>query len=481
MSAKEYKNYIGGEWLAPASGEYSELRDPGDQSSVLGRFPRGNKEETVLAIQAAHDAAPDWARTPPSTRASILMKFASLLEEHTDEVAEILTREEGKILSEAKGEVGRAVAETRFMAGEVFRTGGQGYPSEKPGGEVIRRRVPIGPVGIITPWNFPVVSPVRKISPALAYGDTVVFKPATLTPWTALRLTELYEEAGVPAGVLNTVCGSGREVGDTIVSSPLIRGITFTGSTGVGRAILAKSADTLTKVQLEMGGKNAALVFDADDLDIAAKEIVAAAYSSSGQRCTAISRVVVSDAEHDELVRKMKELAGAIRVGYGMDDSVQMGPLVSQEQIETSERYVKQAVADGATVVCGGERIESDKDGFYYAPTIVDDVKRDTALAREEVFGPVLAVLRASSFEEGVAICNDTPYGLAGCVFTRYLARAREFADQVVTGMVHINHGTASQPHVPFGGAKESGFGSFSIGPSAQDFYLGDKIVYYAG
>ncbi len=478
---KEYRNFIGGQWVAPESGSTIDIRDPGDQSVLLGRFPGGGKADAERAIAAAVESAAGWARTPLSIRAAILTKFADLLEAQSEDVATILTREEGKILSESRGEVARAVAETRFMAGEVFRTTGEHFPSEKPGGEVIRRRVPLGPVGVITPWNFPVVSPVRKISPALAYGDTVVFKPASLTPWTALRLTELYEEAGVPAGVLNTVIGSGREVGDTIVGSPLIRGITFTGSTGVGRLIFANSARTLTKVQLEMGGKNAALVYDAEDLEVAAREIVSAAYSSTGQRCTAISRVVVSDEEHDELVERIKELAEQVIVGYGLDTEVQMGPLVSREQLETSERYVEQAVRDGARVVCGGSRVDVGRDGFYYAATVMDAVAPESALAREEVFGPVLAVLRASSFEEGTHICNATAYGLAACVFTKSLARARGFVAEVDSGMVHVNHGTASQPHIPFGGSKESGYGSFSIGPTAQDFYLADKIVYYPG
>jgi alpha-ketoglutaric semialdehyde dehydrogenase len=475
---KEYKNYINGEWVAPESGEYFEIRDPGDHSSILGRFPLGSRNEAGRAVEAAEAAAEQWARVPPSRRAEILTTFARLLEEQTDDIAEILTREEGKIISESRGEIGRAVAETRFMAGEACRTTGDRFPSERPGGEVIRRRLPLGPIGVITPWNFPVVSPVRKISPALAYGNTVVFKPASLTPWTAIRLTELYEAAGVPKGVLNTVIGSGREVGDAIVNSPGIRGVTFTGSTTVGKLILAQSAKYLTRVQLEMGGKNAALVYEAEDLDVAAKEIVSAAYASSGQRCTAISRVVVSDAEHGALLERIQALVEKITVGYGMDEKSGMGPLVSEEQIVTSEQAVEQAVADGAKVVCGGRRVTIDRDGYYYAPTVIADVSPESALAREEVFGPVLAVLRASSFEKGVEICNATQYGLAGCVFTRYLDKARIFADQIVTGMVHINHGTASQPHVPFGGSKASGHGAFSIGPTAQDFYLTDKVVY---
>lgn len=476
--SQEYGNYIGGRWIVPASGEYSDNTNPADPAEVLGRFASSTETDAAEAVKAARDSFPSWAETPGPERGKILFRFADLLEENEDELARTLTREEGKILRESLGEVRRAAVETRFMAGEASRITGEHFGSEKPGVEVFRRLESIGPVAVITPWNFPVVTPVRKISPALAYGNTVVFKPATLTPWSAVKLIELYEKAGVPPGVLNLITGRGAVTGDVICSAPEIRGITFTGSTGIGRRIYRMSAETFAKVQLEMGGKNPALVFDAEDLEEAAAQIVAAAFASAGQRCTAISRVIVSRAEHDSLVAALEKRIRDITLGDPLDEATGIGPLSSASQVETAEEYVGIARAEGADVVVGGERGNGPKSGYYYIPTLVTGVKRTSRLALEEIFGPVLSVLTAESFEEGLEICNDPVYGLAGCVFTRELRRARQFMRGMKSGMVHVNHGTASEAHVPFGGVKDSGYGAYSIGPTAKEFYMNDKVVY---
>jgi aldehyde dehydrogenase (NAD+) len=475
---ENFKNFINGSWVEPESGKYSENINPANTDEILGMFPLSNRSDVDKAVKAAQEAFKSWSQVPGPERGRILYRFADLLEAAADEVAEILTKEEGKIFGEAKGEVMRAVVETRYMAGEASRLNGEHYPSSDASVDVVRRRIPLGPVGVITPWNFPVVSPVRKISPALACGDTVVFKPATATPWTGLKLTELYAQAGVPAGVINTICGAGSAVGSAIAEAKEIRGITFTGSTGVGRSLNRACAEDFKKIQLEMGGKNPALVFNAEDLDVVASQIVSAAFGSSGQRCTAVSRVIVSESEHDALVEKMVDLLKEWSVGDGMDSSVKMGPLVSQDQIDTMERFMEIAREEQLEVVIGGAQVESKNSGFYFAPTLVTGVTKDSPLAKEEIFGPILSVLKVNSFEEGMQLCNDTPYGLGSCVFTKTIQQAKQFAQKVEAGMIHINHGTASQPHVPFGGVKESGFGAYSIGPTAREFYMIEKVVY---
>ncbi len=477
---KHYENFIGGRWRAPETGRYAPDINPGNVDEHLGMFASSTAADVAAAVDAARDSFPAWSERPGPERGKILYRFAELLAEHETELAIALSREEGKILVEARGEVSRAVAETRFMAGEASRLTGEHYSSERPGVEIMRRRVPLGPVAVITPWNFPIVTPVRKISPALAYGDTVVFKPATLTPLSAVKLVELYEEAGVPPGVVNLVTGPGSAIGNALSNAPDIRGVTFTGSTSIGKRIYAASIERLSRVQLEMGGKNPALVYGAEDIDGAAKQIVAAAFAGSGQRCTAISRVIVSRREHDPLVEAMRRQIAALRVGDALDESTTMGPLVSRNRVETVERYVNLGRKEKATVVIGGERADGPHEGWYFRPTLITGVARDSPLAQEEIFGPVLSVLTVDSFEEGLDICNDSAYGLAGCVFTRDVARAKRFISVMDSGMIHVNHGTASQAHVPFGGVKESGFGAYSIGPTAREFYMTEKVVYLA-
>jgi len=476
---RDFKNFVGGAWVEPQTRKYEDNINPADTNEVLGRFPASGEEDVQAAIAAARDAFPAWSDVPGSERGKVLYRFADLLEQTADELAEILTKEEGKLLSESKtSEVLRAVEETRFMAGEASRLFGDHYASDDTGVDVVRKRVPLGPVGVITPWNFPVVLPVRKISPAIAYGDTVVFKPATLTPWTGLRLTELYQEAGIPEGVLNTVCGRGSIVGNAIARSEDIEGISFTGSTTIGRGLFETCASSLTKIQLEMGGKNPALVYGAKTLEDAAAKIVHSAFASSGQRCTAISRVLVSRDEHDELLVHMEKRVEDIRVGNGMDPSVGMGPLVSRDQLDTVEHYMKIARDEGAAIRAGGERVEAGTPGYYFAPTLLDGVSPESPLAKEEIFGPILSVLTVDSFEEGLRLCNDTAYGLAASVFTGSLEKAKRFSESVEAGMIHVNQGTVSQPHVPFGGLKQSGFGAYSIGPTSIDFYMNDKVVF---
>jgi aldehyde dehydrogenase (NAD+) len=366
------------------------------------------------------------------------------------------------------------------MAGEASRPIGQTFPSERAGYTCQTIREPIGVVATICPWNFPVVTPVRKIAPALAYGNTVVHKPASLTPWTSVHLMRLFEKAGVPPGVVNLICGAGSTVGDGLVSNAGVRGISFTGSSDIGTRIYETAARRLAGVQLELGGKNPAIVIDYDDLDGAATEIVSAAFLCSGQRCTALSRVIVGATQADALVQRLLECIGRIRVGDGMLETTTMGPVISLAQLRTVDGYVQRGIASGCKLLCGGKALSSDpeSEGYYFAPTLFDEVAPDSPLAREEMFGPVLPVIRVPDTETAVRVANDTRYGLAAAVFTSRMSLAHEFARRLETGMVHINHGTASHAHVPFGGRKDSGQGAFSIGPTAQDFYTTVKTVY---
>jgi acyl-CoA reductase-like NAD-dependent aldehyde dehydrogenase len=376
--------------------------------------------------------------------------------------------------------VGRAAAEARFMAGEASRAGGHTFPSERAGVSCHTIAEPVGVVAAICPWNFPVVTPVRKIAPALAFGNAVVLKPSSLTPWSAVFLMELLVKAGLPRGVANLVTGRGSVVGNALIRDPRVSGITFTGSTDVGRHIYEEAARRLSRVQLELGGKNPAVVIECEDLDGAAREIVAAAFLCSGQRCTAISRVVAVESQANALVERLLAHVSRIKVGDGLDPATTMGPLVSEGQLRSVDRYVQDGVQSGSVLLAGGKPIAEhpERQGYYYAPTVFDRVQRDSLLATEEIFGPVLPVLRVADLDEAITIANSTKYGLAASVFTSNLRAIHAFTSRVQAGMIHVNHGTASQAHVPFGGVKDSGQGAHSIGPTAREFYTNAKAVY---
>ncbi len=469
--------------MPPRTGEYYGIRNPARPHQLLGEFPGSGVPDAEAAVAAAVAARDAWASTPGPQRGALLYRFAQLLDESKAELGKIVTLEQGKTIGEAAGEVGRAAVEARYMAGEASRPIGQTFPSERAGYTCQTIREPIGVVATVCPWNFPVVTPVRKIAPALAYGNTVVHKPASLTPWTSIYMMRLFEKAGVPPGVVNLVCGTGSIVGNSLVSNANVRGISFTGSSDIGTRIYEAAARRLAGVQLELGGKNPAIVIDYDDLDGAAREIVSAAFLCSGQRCTALSRVIVGAAQADELVQCLLDCIGRIRVGDGMLETTTMGPLISLAQLRTVDGYVQEGLSSGGTLLCGGRALSADpeSEGYFYAPTLFDHVRSDSPLAREEIFGPVLPVIRVPDAETAIRVANDTRYGLAAAVFTSRMNLAHEFARRLETGMVHINHGTASHAHVPFGGRKDSGQGAFSIGPTAQDFFTTVKTVYVRG
>jgi alpha-ketoglutaric semialdehyde dehydrogenase len=475
-----HTNVIGGERLRASGGACYVVHNPARPQECLGEFADSSEADVAAALEAAVAGARMWSNATGPQRGAVLFQLADLLEQSKSDLGRIITLEQGKALGEAVGEVGRAAAEARFMAGEASRPMGHTFPSERAGFSCSTVSEPLGVVAAICPWNFPVVTPVRKIAPALAFGNAVVFKPASLTPWSAVYLMQLIERAGVPRGVVNLVTGSGAVVGEALVRDARVNGITFTGSTKVGTGVYEAAARRLARVQLELGGKNPAVVAECDDLDGAAREIVAAAFLCSGQRCTALSRVIVTDAQADALVERLLSHVSRIKVGDGLEQGTTMGPLVSQVQLQTVERYVRQGIESGGALLTGGHVLVENpaQDGYFHAPTVFDRVPAESPLATEEIFGPVLPVVRVRDFEEAVTIANATRYGLAASLFTTRLDYVHEFIRRVEAGMIHINHGTASQAHVPFGGVKDSGQGACSIGPTAREFFTNVKAIY---
>lgn len=477
---KTYGNFIDGEWTKNENAEMINIYNSANREQLLAQFGNSSEDEVDQAVKAAHVAFEKWAQVPGPERTAILYKFADLLEQNIDELAFMLSAEQGKVLSESKGEVLRAAKETRFTAGEASRSVGETLPGERPNVWNSTVRKPIGVVAAIAPWNFPIVTPVRKIVPALAYGCTVVYKPASVTPWTSVLLMKLFTQAGVPAGVVNLVVGSGSKAGNALVNHPLVRGISFTGSTKMGLQINTQAAKNLTKTQLELGGKNPAIVIDYEDVEYVAKQISSAAFTCSGQRCTAISRVVVLKEKEEELVKALIAEVEKIKVGPAWEEGATMGPMINKSQLDSVQQYVEIGKSEGARLLHGGEILKGAtfEGGGYMAPAIFTDVKPDMRIAKEEIFGPVLSVITVQNEEEAIQVANDVEYGLAASIFTKDLSEAHRLTDQMDSGMVHINHGTASAAHAPFGGTKLSGFGAFSIGSTNAEFFTEVKAVY---
>jgi aldehyde dehydrogenase (NAD+) len=443
-----------------------------DQGSVRGSLVQQlGVDEAVDAGRAAFAA---WSTAPPQARSNVLLRWANLLLEHREYLAQLASSEMGKLLRESRGEVDRAVEEIQFCAGEAHRVNGESYPSSVPGTTVFSALAPVGLVAAITPWNFPVLAPSRKLAPALAMGNCVVLKPSEESPRSALALCSLLVEAGLPENVVTVTVGAGP-TGAALVAHPYVRAISFTGSTSVGRSIAEAAARRLVPVQLELGGKNAAYVHRSADLDKAVPQLVSAAMQSSGQRCTAISRVIVDDAVADELVRRLAEAFDALRLGPGSDDTTDIGPLVSQQQKTRVDSYLAAADREGAVIATARSELP---EGNFVAPTVLDRVLPDMTVAREEIFGPVISVVRVADLAEAIDVVNASDYGLAGAVFAAHVDVVMEFIDRVEVGMVHVNHGTSSQAHVPFGGVGVSGLGTYSIGHDQLEFFTTKKVVY---
>ncbi len=478
--AETCANYINGEWSVPRGAERLERRNPADRRDLIGYTPLSSREDARAAIHAAGEAFAAWRSTPAPARGKMLLKVARRMEEQQEEIAALLTREEGKTLAESKGELTRGINILEYTAGEARRLTGETLPSELPNNFAYTLRQPIGVAGLITPWNFPIAVPVWKLAPALVTGNTVVWKPSELTPFTSRRLVELFVAAGVPAGVLNMVHGRGEVAGDEIVSHPAVKAISFTGSNPVGCLILAKAAAQMKKVQLEMGGKNPVVVLADADLELAADNTVSGAFGSTGQRCTATSRVIVEENVADRFVEMLEERIRRLRTGSGAQAGVSVGPCVDEAQFNKVREYLEIGKTE-ARLVCGGnvEKTAECEDGYFIAPTLFDHVAPEARIAQEEIFGPVLSVVRVKNFEAAIAAANSIRYGLAASIFTSDASRVFLAAEQLECGMVHINSPTVGgEAHVPFGGIKGTGYGERETGSTGVDFYTELKVVY---
>jgi aldehyde dehydrogenase (NAD+) len=481
FSMVNYRNFINGEWIESTSSKIAKNVNPANTEDVLGIVKQATRDEARSAVEAASNAFRGWRATPAPSRGRIVARAARLLEEHKEELAQILTREEGKTVAESRGELQRSINVAEFCAGESRRMNGETIQSELPSNFAYTIKQPLGVVACVTPWNFPVAIPVWKIAPALVAGNAVVFKPATLTPATAVRIVEIFAEAGIPPGVLNLVLGSGSEAGDEIINHPAVKAVSFTGSNEVGIRLYEEVSRRGAKAQCEMGGKNPVVILEDADLDLAVESTAQGAFGSSGQRCTATSRAVVINDIADEFVERIAKRAESMRIGDGMDPNTEMGPTVDEGQFKTVLKYIDIGREDGATLVCGGNRATGnglDK-GFFVHPTVFDHVTPDMRIAREEIFGPILSVLRAKDFDEAMEIANDTEYGLSSSIFTNDAARIFRFVDEIETGMTHINSPTTGgEAHIPFGGIKGTGIGDREQGSTALDFYTELKVVY---
>ncbi len=477
-------SYINGKWLHPASDRLIRNINPADTSDVIAEFPEAGPAEVQQALAAAEAAWPAWRNTPGPERGRVLWRAADLARQRLDEIAHTMTREEGKTLKEARGEGLKGISLLEYYAGEGFRMGGKTLPSEARGTFTYTLRKPLGVVGLIAPWNFPWAIPVWKSAPALVAGNTVVFKPAELTPATAALLTDIYAEAGLPPGVFNLVVGRGSVVGEAIVQAPIVRAISFTGSNAVGGALYVKAAQRGAKVTCEMGGKNAVIVLPDADLDKAAAAIHAGAFGSTGQRCTATARVIAAPAIKAALIDRLVALAEGIKVGPGLEAGVDMGPAVDEKQWQTDLNYIQVAQAEGARLLTGGTRPAHLGGGYFVAPTIFDDVTPAMRIFREEVFGPVLGVTTAATLADAIHAANAVEYGLTASIFTQDLNAALRFVEETDTGMVHVNEATVGgEAQLPFGGTKATGVGEREMAEEGLHFFTELKTVFinYSG
>ncbi|MGS4986013.1 aldehyde dehydrogenase family protein [Pseudosulfitobacter sp. RP-4] len=471
---EQFENKIGANRVG---GSYLTNVNPSNLSDKIGGFARATAEDTRAAIEAARTALPTWARMTPHARGQILRRASDLIMARKESLGRALAREEGKTLAEAVGEVARAAQIFDFFAAETVRIAGEALASVRPGIDIVIRRDPVGVIGIITPWNFPIAIPAWKIAPALCYGNTVVFKPAELVPYSAWALVEILHEAGLPDGVLNLVMGPGSVVGEEIITNPGIDAVSFTGSIGTGRRIATKCSERFCKVQLEMGGKNPLVIMDDADLEIAVDCAINGAFFSTGQRCTASSRLIVTEGIHDRFVASMRERMGKLVVGDALDPATHIGPVVDQRQLETDLNYLNIAREEGAYLAAGGERIGNN--GHFLTPALLTEATNKMRSSREEIFGPVASVIRVRDFDEALATANDTEFGLAAGICTTSLRHASAFRSQAQAGMIMVNLPTAGVDfHVPFGGTKGSSYGPREQGRMAVEFYTIPRTCY---
>jgi alpha-ketoglutaric semialdehyde dehydrogenase len=472
-------NFIAGEWHA---GEYEiENRNPSDTSDLIGLFAQAGEHQLDLALDAARAAQVEWASTGIERRYTALMGIGEELIKRSAELGELLSREEGKPLAEGKGEIHRAGQFFTYYAAETLRQIGDNADSVRDGIEIDVRRESIGVVAIISPWNFPTATASWKIAPALAFGNAILWKPANATPASAVALAEIIAKQDLPKGLFNLVMGSGRSIGQRLVESPKVDAISFTGSVPVGKGIAAAAIQNLTKIQLEMGSKNALVVMDDADLDIAVTCALSGAFGGTGQKCTASSRLVVHEDIHDAFVEKLVAGTQALKVGHALNIGTQIGPAVSAEQFKSNLNYINIGKSEGAELLCGGERLDMPTEGHYMAPAVFTSSTNTMRINREEMFAPIACVLKVGSYEDAIATVNDTNFGLTSGIVTHSLARATHFRRNVRTGCVTVNLPTAGTDyHVPFGGRGDSSYGSREQGSYAAEFYTTVKTAYIA-
>lgn len=476
-----FKNYINGEWTESKSGKTFANINPANTDETVGLFQASNADDVNDACAAAAAAQQAWSDLPATRRGEYLFKAAELLEARLGQLGEEMTREEGKTLPEASGEVKRAINIFRYFGGEGSRQFTYQVPSERENVVCYTIRKPLGTVALITPWNFPSAIPAWKLAPALVSGNTVVLKPASLAPLSSYRLVEALHEAGIPHGVINYVTGSGGAVGDPLTSHPSIRAVSFTGSTSVGNALYAKVSERKLRIQLEMGGKNPTIVLNDADLDYAADTLINGAFFSTGQKCTACSRAVIERSIYEPLVEKLIEKTRKLKVGNGLEQGIQIGPAVDDDQLKTDLEYIEIAKKEGAELLCGGNRLTGagyDK-GYFIEPTIFSGVSSEMRIAQEEVFGPVLALMIAEDLDDAVRIANDVKFGLSASIISKDLTRVHQFINRIEAGLITVNLPTAGVEYqLPFGGTKESSYGMREQGPQALDFYSETRTVY---
>jgi aldehyde dehydrogenase (NAD+) len=485
-SPRVYSNLVGGKWVPAQSGRTTENRNPARPDDIVGLFPDSGPEDVDVAVRAAAAAFQTWRLVPAPRRAEIVFRAAEILRDRKEELARAMTREMGKVLAETRGDVQEAIDMAYYIAAEGRRLFGVTVPSELPNKLAMSIRQPLGVCGLITPWNFPMAIPSWKIFPALVAGNTVVIKPATDTPASAHHLVEILVEAGVPDGVLNIVHGGGNAVGVPLTTHPDVKMISFTGSSEVGKAIAERSAPSLKRVSLELGGKNAQIVMEDADLDLALEGALWGAFGTTGQRCTATSRLIVARQVHDDVVRRLVERVGRLRLGDGLEPDTEVGPVINRGARDRIHSYVQIGIQEGAKLVAGGAPAEDGplREGSFYRPTIFDQVTPTMRIAREEIFGPVLSVLTVDSLEEAIRVLNDTPYGLSSSIYTRDVNRAMRAVRDIEAGITYVNGPTiGAEVQLPFGGVKETGNGHREGGPTVIDAFTEWKSVYidYSG
>lgn len=472
-----YNNYINGEWVPSETGQLFESKNPANVNEVVGVVQKSNENDVNKAFESAKEAQKKWARLSGPTRGELLLKASNILESRLDDIALTMTKEMGKTLLEAKGETARGVAILRYYAGEGSRSIGDNIPSSDADALMITTRVPLGVVGVITPWNFPVAIPIWKMAPALVYGNTVVLKPAIETAVTAAKVVECFHEAGFPPGVINLITGSGAVIGDAMVENEHINAVTFTGSNTVGKHIGRKAFDRGVKYQLEMGGKNPVIVADDADLKLAVEATISGGLRSTGQKCTATSRVIVHEAVYSQFKELLLEEVAKITVGDGAESNIWMGPCANESQLNTVLSYIEIGKEEGATLLYGGNKVE--KGGYFVEPTVFEGVLPTMRIAREEIFGPVLALMKVSSMEEAITLANDSDFGLSASIFTTNIQKMLEFIREMDAGLIRINSESAGvELQAPFGGMKQSSSHSREQGRAAIEFFTSIKTVF---